>query len=333
MADQWYYSNDGEQHGPFTPAQLKQLAASGQIAPSHLVWKEGMSDWKPARSVKGLFPEAAVPPPPPVSATPPEHLAARTPAQERRWYHDPILIGVLSFLLPPLGQFIIGQRIKAIVIFLLAPVAYGVLAFIDWNILGGATLFIRWYLLPPAYGLLVASDAYLLCKRLRDGETVNEWDFGWTPAILKSNQSARPAIAEAQAAEPVKPVEPKPSGFIPSLVAMTAATVIAFVFGIWGFLELGPSGLHDMTGLFVCISIGYNGLVTVMLWVTAAQKKHSMLVTANRLVFGNWVFFFLTRVPMGLPVMGCMLSGAAAVWGHFVLQREDVKSYLRDSSS
>ena len=68
MADQWFYSRSGQQFGPVSAEQLKQLAASRQLAPTDMLWKEGMKDWAQARIVRGLFPQeaAATPKPPPL---------------------------------------------------------------------------------------------------------------------------------------------------------------------------------------------------------------------------------------------------------------------------
>lgn len=81
MSQQWHVSKAGRQHGPFTSAQLKKLADSGQLAPEDLIWKEGLAEWVAASSVKGLFSEAAVPrtPPPiakasPVATYPPDDI-------------------------------------------------------------------------------------------------------------------------------------------------------------------------------------------------------------------------------------------------------------------
>jgi hypothetical protein len=72
---QWHYSKDGHQQGPVSAEQLKQLASSGQLQPTDLVWKEGMAQWAEAGRVKGLFPVAAVatscPPPIPATSSPP----------------------------------------------------------------------------------------------------------------------------------------------------------------------------------------------------------------------------------------------------------------------
>lgn len=55
MADQWFVGRGGARSGPFTAAQLRQLAASGRLSPTDLVWQEGMADWQPASSFAHLF--------------------------------------------------------------------------------------------------------------------------------------------------------------------------------------------------------------------------------------------------------------------------------------
>jgi hypothetical protein len=57
MADQWYYAQGGTTFGPFSAAQLKELAAAGKIQAQDGVWKEGMDRRVPAAKVKQLFPE------------------------------------------------------------------------------------------------------------------------------------------------------------------------------------------------------------------------------------------------------------------------------------
>lgn len=52
----WYYTVDGNQQGPVSAVELKQLATSGSLKPQDLVWKEGMPEWTPANNLKGLFP-------------------------------------------------------------------------------------------------------------------------------------------------------------------------------------------------------------------------------------------------------------------------------------
>ncbi len=62
MATRWYRTLYGQKDGPFDAEQLRSLAASGELQPDDLVWKDGLDDWMPARKVKGLFADA----PPPV---------------------------------------------------------------------------------------------------------------------------------------------------------------------------------------------------------------------------------------------------------------------------
>jgi hypothetical protein len=52
---EWYYAKDNQQQGPVASADLKRLSLAGQLGPEDLVWREGLTDWIPARKVKGLF--------------------------------------------------------------------------------------------------------------------------------------------------------------------------------------------------------------------------------------------------------------------------------------
>ncbi len=91
MSDEWYYAKNGQQMGPVSTDVITRLAASGQVQPSDLVWRDGMPNWAPARTVRAIFPE-----PPPVAAIPvqpvqaeaygvsPEPVAEVAPAPVRR---------------------------------------------------------------------------------------------------------------------------------------------------------------------------------------------------------------------------------------------------------
>lgn len=56
----------GQRFGPVSSEQLKKLAVSGDIQPTDLVWTEGVTEWKPASRINGLFPDN-----PPTSEPPP----------------------------------------------------------------------------------------------------------------------------------------------------------------------------------------------------------------------------------------------------------------------
>lgn len=47
----WYYADQGQQAGPVTEEQFRELVHSGKIQPDTLVWREGMTDWVPCRTI------------------------------------------------------------------------------------------------------------------------------------------------------------------------------------------------------------------------------------------------------------------------------------------
>ena len=55
MSDQWLYSQQGHQYGPVSAERIKELADSGHLHPTDLLWTAGMAKWIPADGVKGLF--------------------------------------------------------------------------------------------------------------------------------------------------------------------------------------------------------------------------------------------------------------------------------------
>jgi hypothetical protein len=68
-SSKWFYSANGQQHGPVSAAQLKLLADDGQLRPDDLVRQEGSEQWVAASRLKGLFTPTS-PPVPPVSQPP-----------------------------------------------------------------------------------------------------------------------------------------------------------------------------------------------------------------------------------------------------------------------
>ncbi|MCO5067444.1 MAG: DUF5362 family protein [Kiritimatiellae bacterium] len=67
MDSLWYYTVGGtEQRGPVEESEFFSLIRSGQIAPTELVWTQGMPAWMPLRehpALQPLIPNAATPPP------------------------------------------------------------------------------------------------------------------------------------------------------------------------------------------------------------------------------------------------------------------------------
>lgn len=83
MTGDWYYTINGQQSAaPASAAQLRQLAAIGQLQPHDLVWQNGMPSWAPAGSIKGLFPAGR-------GAAPfPESPAAKSRSRKRAGRDD-----------------------------------------------------------------------------------------------------------------------------------------------------------------------------------------------------------------------------------------------------
>lgn len=59
MAEGWYYVKNGQQCGPFTFDQFRQMASSGLLAPNDMVLSESTQHWVSARAVASLFPQAS----------------------------------------------------------------------------------------------------------------------------------------------------------------------------------------------------------------------------------------------------------------------------------
>lgn len=72
----WFYVSNGQQAGPVDDAQLAELTRSGAVGADTLVWKEGMADWRPYRTV------APAPGPPPITPLAPPLPAADLGAQQ-----------------------------------------------------------------------------------------------------------------------------------------------------------------------------------------------------------------------------------------------------------
>jgi hypothetical protein len=71
---QIYAAINGQQVGPLDMNGLQQKAASGELKPDTLVWKQGLSGWTPAQQVPEVAPvfrPAGPPPLPPGTGGPP----------------------------------------------------------------------------------------------------------------------------------------------------------------------------------------------------------------------------------------------------------------------
>ncbi|WP_050627972.1 GYF domain-containing protein [Bradyrhizobium viridifuturi] len=57
----WFYGSDGQQKGPCSDAELRDLIARRKVTADTLVWSEGMTGWAKAGDVPGLLTNAAQP--------------------------------------------------------------------------------------------------------------------------------------------------------------------------------------------------------------------------------------------------------------------------------
>ncbi len=57
-AEEWYYSHQNRQFGPIPFEQLRQVASTGQLLSTDLVWCDKLTDWQAASTIEGLFPAA-----------------------------------------------------------------------------------------------------------------------------------------------------------------------------------------------------------------------------------------------------------------------------------
>lgn len=57
MAQQWYWAQGKQINGPIEAAGLKDLAQSGQLKSTDMIWREGLPNWLRASQAKGLFPD------------------------------------------------------------------------------------------------------------------------------------------------------------------------------------------------------------------------------------------------------------------------------------
>ena len=122
---QCYYSHKGQQFGPVTDQQLQQLADSGQLQPTDMVWKKGMAQWVPAETITGLtFVTSDKPPPLPDETA--QAILIDEPQSSRQnssvapavaittfWNQhreNPIFIGALLVFCFPLGLFLVWKH-------------------------------------------------------------------------------------------------------------------------------------------------------------------------------------------------------------------------------
>ena len=100
---QWYFTKNGSQEGPISTESLQSMIASGAVATTDLIWREGMAEWTPAGQVAEFAGGGTAAPPygtqvpqggvpglrPTGPASEKAAPAARTPPRFRRLWRRP----------------------------------------------------------------------------------------------------------------------------------------------------------------------------------------------------------------------------------------------------
>jgi len=69
QTNNWYYTVNGEQHGPLAIDQIKAKIASNELSPEALFWTEGMKEWTKSSAISALAPTSFTTTSPPPQST------------------------------------------------------------------------------------------------------------------------------------------------------------------------------------------------------------------------------------------------------------------------
>jgi hypothetical protein len=167
---------NGQEEGPFTTGQIRDLWTEMKVAGDTLFARPGMAEWKPLITIqKEIFGNE---PPKPANkkctfcaeeisleALKCKHCGASLSTrvlQSTAQPKDPLLMAIASgCCLAGLGQILLGQVTKGIV--------FLILCLVIGSITGGIAALVLW----PVMGI----DAYMVAKKLKNGQPVSEWEF------------------------------------------------------------------------------------------------------------------------------------------------------------
>ena len=308
----WHFVKNGKKQGPVTAQQLR-----GLVAPSDLVWKEGFPEWIPASTIPNLLPSSPRPtassPPPVVHDVSPGVTGKISPSSSPK---DPILMAVLSFFIPWLGQLVIGQVAKAIVMFLLTPMIFGLFVI--------ATLgmgLVVW----PFIGLIAVIDAYLLAKKLKEGRAISAWEvFG----IESAPSLAMPDLPPTgSGGKPVVSSKPRPPGLVGSAIGMLFVSGLAMMITLLLVLAIFVDArIPAAQQILIALSFIHNAWVIFTIMQTLRMRRYAFAITAPLLVMGSWAWLALFGIHIGLTVMGILGGISVGIWSLGVLRQPEVRA-------
>ncbi len=220
MASEWFYTQDGKtKAGPASPAQLQALAKSGQLRPTDLVWKAGMAEWMPARTIKGLFPSdggAATVKKPPTTAS-------KTPGTDKnrpkpRPTSETQRSRVSDDEAEPSEQRVGNRKVFAAVIAGAAIAGIGCL--------GGAIVVWAMYLNSASFEKTLAEKK----EKPKEGQVAEKKEAPTEQPKDKGTEKTEVPIVE-----PKEQVAAKPDLLVPQLTKVTSAQYQDFGFKKYGF--------------------------------------------------------------------------------------------------
>lgn len=97
---EWFYAKHGKQEGPVDVATMRSKLTSGEIAPTDLVWKDGMAEWMPAGEVTELGAQSAL------TAAPGGMVAQAGPVAGQPYAGQPYAGGYVTPMAPTCGMAI-----------------------------------------------------------------------------------------------------------------------------------------------------------------------------------------------------------------------------------
>ena len=141
MSD-WYYARGNQQQGPVPLQVIQDMARSGQLLPTDLVWRQGMPNWLPASQVSEVFSQAAAAPAPgttyaapggpsPAYAPPGGNVPTQAPAGAPSPYGQPVgYYGVHQHPAQRYQQDVPNYLVQAILVTIFCCLPFGIVSIV-----------------------------------------------------------------------------------------------------------------------------------------------------------------------------------------------------------
>jgi hypothetical protein len=201
--------------------------------------------------------------------------------------------------------------------FLITPILVGLFVI--------ATLGMGLAVLPVVY-LIAGIDAYLLAKKLKEGQPIGDWEFFGMESAPSLAMAARPVKAADLNGKPVLPVKPRPPGLVGSAIGMLFVSGVAMMISLLGVIGILVNGsMPALTQILIALSFIHNAWVIFAILQMIRMQRYAFAITAPLLVMGSWCWLTFSGVPVGLSVMGILGGISVGVWSLGVLRQPEVR--------